>query len=225
MLLRSKSTLLLACLLALLAVGAASPEFIRGRVVAITDGDTLRVLLQPSQQVIVRLLEIDAPEDGQPWSARSKQALSALVFGQDVELRTSGKDQYGRLLARIYVSGTDVNAEMVRQGHAWAYREYLTDKSLLAIEETARSAKRGLWNLPASETVPPWTWRRGVRLPYSTGSVPSPAPGGSQPFCGAKRYCREMTSCDEARYYLNVCRVRTLDGDNDGVPCENLCRR
>ena len=42
--------------------------------------------------------------------------------------------------------------------------------------------------------------------------------------CGGKRYCREMTSCEEAKFYLNTCGVRSLDGNKDGVPCEKLCR-
>ena len=42
--------------------------------------------------------------------------------------------------------------------------------------------------------------------------------------CGAKRTCREMTSCDEARFYLTQCGVSRLDGDKDGMPCEALCR-
>ncbi|MFC7739092.1 excalibur calcium-binding domain-containing protein [Roseomonas sp. GCM10028921] len=42
--------------------------------------------------------------------------------------------------------------------------------------------------------------------------------------CGPKRYCREMTNCAEARFYLNQCGVSRLDGDGDGVPCESICR-
>jgi hypothetical protein len=42
--------------------------------------------------------------------------------------------------------------------------------------------------------------------------------------CAGKRYCREMTSCEGAKFYLTVCGVRSLDGDGDGVPCERLCR-
>ena len=41
--------------------------------------------------------------------------------------------------------------------------------------------------------------------------------------CGTKRYCREMSSCDEAMFYLNECGVGRLDGDGDGVPCESIC--
>lgn len=42
--------------------------------------------------------------------------------------------------------------------------------------------------------------------------------------CGTKRYCSQMNSCSEAKYYLNTCGVASLDRNNDGVPCESLCR-
>ena len=42
--------------------------------------------------------------------------------------------------------------------------------------------------------------------------------------CGTKRYCREMTSCEEAKYYLEHCGLSSLDGDGDGTPCESLCQ-
>ena len=42
--------------------------------------------------------------------------------------------------------------------------------------------------------------------------------------CAGKRYCREMTSCEEAKFYLTQCGVGSLDGNRDGVPCETLCR-
>jgi hypothetical protein len=42
--------------------------------------------------------------------------------------------------------------------------------------------------------------------------------------CGAKRYCNEMASCEEARFYLTQCGRTRLDRDEDGVPCESLCR-
>src|SRR5262245_25539765 len=42
--------------------------------------------------------------------------------------------------------------------------------------------------------------------------------------CGAKRTCGEMTSCAEARFYLEHCGLARLDGDKDGTPCESLCR-
>lgn len=42
--------------------------------------------------------------------------------------------------------------------------------------------------------------------------------------CGAKRTCGQMSTCAEARFYMDKCGLSRLDGDNDGTPCESLCR-
>jgi len=42
--------------------------------------------------------------------------------------------------------------------------------------------------------------------------------------CGTKNYCKEMISCEEANYFLNICNLTRLDGDNDGIPCESICK-
>jgi hypothetical protein len=42
--------------------------------------------------------------------------------------------------------------------------------------------------------------------------------------CKTKLYCKEMNSCEEAKYFLNICRLTSLDGDNDGIPCESICK-
>ena len=41
--------------------------------------------------------------------------------------------------------------------------------------------------------------------------------------CEGKRTCKEMDSCEKARFYLTQCSVSSLDRDNDGVPCESIC--
>ena len=41
--------------------------------------------------------------------------------------------------------------------------------------------------------------------------------------CSAKKYCKDMSICDEARVYLIQCGMKNLDRDGDGVPCEALC--
>ncbi|KAA2211355.1 thermonuclease family protein [Teichococcus oryzae] len=200
---------------------------LRGEVVGISDGDTLTLLTPDKRQLRVRLAEIDAPESRQPWGSRAQQALSALVFRQAVVVTVRETDRYGRSVGTVWVDGRSANAEMVRQGQAWVYRQYLRDRSLLALEEEARQAKRGLWALPEAERVPPWQWRR-----QGPTSQPAPAPlplasaaAGSAAFsCGGKRYCREMSSCAEARFHLQQCGLSRLDGDRDGVPCESLCR-
>nr|QHR93708.1 hypothetical protein [uncultured bacterium] len=88
----------------------------------------------------VRLAQIDAPEKRQAFGTRSRQALSSLVFRQSVTVADAGRDRYGRVLGTVYVSGVNVNAEMVRQGMAWVYRQYATDRSLFALG--GRSTRR-----------------------------------------------------------------------------------
>jgi len=77
----------------------------RARVVGVTDGDTLTVLDENDQQHTIRLAEIDAPERGQPWGARAKQALSSLVFRKNVLLQQTDTDRYGRVVARCLRRG------------------------------------------------------------------------------------------------------------------------
>lgn len=42
--------------------------------------------------------------------------------------------------------------------------------------------------------------------------------------CGSKKYCKDMSSCEEAKFYLNSCGLSNLDRNKDGVPCESLCK-
>lgn len=139
-------------------------------------------------------------------------------------------DRYGRTVGRVYVGSLDINAEMVKQGAAWVYRQYLKDQSLLALEQQTKAAKRGLWGLPETERCPPWDWRRGTcntsPAPAApAASAPAAAATSSSGFtCAGKRRCGEMTSCKEAKFYLTRCGVATLDGNRDSVPCETLCR-
>lgn len=51
----------------------------------------------------------------------------------------------------------------------------------------------------------------------SSSSLP-PEPPKYQ--CLGKVYCSEMTSCEEATFYLRNCPGTKMDGDNDGIPCE-----
>jgi endonuclease YncB( thermonuclease family) len=85
----------------IIGAGAADAAEITGRVVGVTDGDTLTLLTPQRRQLTIRLVEIDAPEGGQPYGERSKQTLSQLVFRRDVRIVENGKDQYGRTLGRI----------------------------------------------------------------------------------------------------------------------------
>ncbi len=151
----------LLCALLLLTTTLATAAELRGTVVGITDGDTLTVLVN-RKQVKVRLAEIDAPELKQPFGTRSRQSLAGLCFQKEARLESSGRDRYGRTLARVICAGTDANAEQVRQGMAWVFDRYAAPNSpLYAVQNEARAARRGLWNDP--NPIPPWEWRQKQR--------------------------------------------------------------
>ena len=137
-------------------------ETLTGKVVKIADGDTITVLVD-RERVKVRLAEIDAPERGQPWGRRAKQVLTAKIADHVVQVETKWSDRYGRRVGHVMFSGRDINREMVREGHAWVYRYWLRDATLLDDEAHARAARAGLWSLSESERTPPWEWREVER--------------------------------------------------------------
>jgi endonuclease YncB( thermonuclease family) len=141
---------------------AGAAETLTGRVVSVADGDTLTVLVG-AERVKVRLAGIDAPERGQPWGRRAKQALSEKVAGHAVQVETKFHDRYGRRVGHVIYSSRDINRELVREGHAWVYRHWLRDETLLDDESHARAARAGLWSLSDGERVPPWEWREAER--------------------------------------------------------------
>lgn len=156
---------LLALLLASSALGQEAVVSVR--IVGITDGDTVMALVTGSQLLRVRLSWIDSPEKSQPFGQRSKQHLSELVFGRQVELHTHGLDRYGRTLATVMLDGADINLEQVLSGFAWPYYRYLIEApadvqvSYRQAESDARAQRRGLWSEP--EPVEPWLFRRAAR--------------------------------------------------------------
>lgn len=173
---------LLAAFLA--AVLHAAPAFAyQAKVVGITDGDTVTVLDSAQQQHKVRLAQIDAPEHDQPYGPKSKQALSNLVFGKTIEVEPVTTDRYGRTVAQLEAGSVDVNREMVAEGAAWAYRQYLTDQSYLQTEAEAKAARRGLWALQDDQVMPPWDWRHRGKTssgPMSTMVQAAAASDGSE---------------------------------------------
>jgi micrococcal nuclease len=133
-----------------------------GPLLWVSDGDTLRVLVR-GREMEVRLADIDAPERDQAHGWQSKLQLIDLVRGKHIVLAPRDVDQYGRIVAHVWVGDIDINRELVKRGSAWFYPEYAESDALYEEEQSARTAKTGLWALPASERVEPWEWRRRAR--------------------------------------------------------------
>lgn len=154
-------------------------EILVGRVVAITDGDTVKILDAGKTQHTIRLAGIDAPEKKMPFGQKAKDALSDLVFNKEVEVETEKLDRYGRTVGKIILNGRDANLAMITAGLAWHYKKYASeqtpaDRLLYAnAEEEARRKRVGVWS--DKDPVAPWDWRSSQRQ-KSTGSTLAGAP-------------------------------------------------
>ena len=129
-------------------------------VIGVVDGDSITVKIDQTDYRI-RLAEIDAPEISQLWGKESKLALKETLENKEVVIEVIDVDRYSRLVARIFLDGRQINREMLEEGHAWVYLEYLRDESLLTSEALARRKKLGLWG--SAEVIPPWQWRKNMR--------------------------------------------------------------
>lgn len=149
------------------AAQASGTYNLTGRVVQVSDGDTINLLVEKKQERI-RLASIDAPETahgsdrpGQPFGEASRKNLAQYVAGKTLTVTCFEKDRYDRHICDIPVEGTTANRLQVEQGMAWANQQargkYLRDKSLPELEKAARQKKLGVWSEPGA--VSPWEWR------------------------------------------------------------------
>jgi endonuclease YncB( thermonuclease family) len=125
----------------------------------VIDGDTIDIA-----GTRVRLEGIDAPEAGQTCGGKwfgtwdcgtaARNALQKLVARERVDCENAGHDKYGRMLGLCSVGGRDINAEMVREGLAWAFVKYST--TYVEAEAEARTRKAGIWQ---GEAEPAWVYR------------------------------------------------------------------
>jgi len=133
------------------------------KVVKITDGDTVHVLDQSQTKHKIRLGGIDAPEKKQAFGKKSKQNLSSLIAGNNVEVEYDKRDRYGRIIGKLIKDGQDINLLQIKHGYAWHYKYYQRDQSKLdrvlysSAEIEAKEKTIGLWAAPA---IPPWEFRK-----------------------------------------------------------------
>ena len=160
---------------------------VAAKVMAVIDGDTLLLKPLASQQAHpryykLRLADIDAPEKGQPFGEEAGRELANLVLNQEVRIVTVATDRYGRRigwvsLPRPPLADIDVNAVLVQRGWAWVLTRYRHPPHLVAAQQEARYARRGLW--AEAQAVPPWVWRKQYALPATnpaSASTPLPSP-------------------------------------------------
>jgi endonuclease YncB( thermonuclease family) len=149
-----------------------------GIVKKVADGDTVSAVTNGGTNLKVRLWGIDAPETakvnrrtgvvskpGQPFGEEAYRGLERKVLGKRVKVVIMDVDRYSRLVAILQLDNTDINGEMVSEGYAWAYREYLHGpyaSEYIEAENEARAKKLGLWH--QANPLPPWEFRKRLRI-------------------------------------------------------------
>lgn len=132
---------------------------ITAKVIGVSDGDTITVLLDGNIQKKIRLAEVDCPESGQAFGKNAKQFTSGEVFGKEITFIQTDVDRYGRIIARVYY-GEDrkyLSEEIIMAGWGWWYYFYSQDEVLGEMEQQARHEKKGLWADP--NPITPWEYR------------------------------------------------------------------
>lgn len=150
-----------------------------GTVTKVSDGDTIHVTTANRTKLRVRLYGIDAPETpkinnrthrvnkpGQPYGEESWRALKGKIMGMQVRLDILDIDKYKRMVGMIWLGERNINLEMIREGYAEVFIEYLREpyrSQFMRAELEARSAKKGIWSLPNYERPRDFRKRLKVR--------------------------------------------------------------
>jgi endonuclease YncB( thermonuclease family) len=173
------SALLFLSLIFLTITSAKGPiRTVEGIVTHVSDGDTLKIETAEGTVLKVRLYGIDAPEtekinrrtgevtkQGQPFGEDAERALMGKTLNKKVTVDIMSVDRYRRMVGIVRLDSRSINLEMVREGWAWAYRQYLDRpyaSEYLGAENEARSKRLGLWQ--QANPQPPWEFRKIQRL-------------------------------------------------------------
>lgn len=148
------------------SVPVVEPEDVEYPVVRVVDGDTLVINMDGADET-VRLLLVDTPESVHPDADRNvpygevaADFTRSVAEGKSVtlELDVRERDQYGRLLAYVYIGDIMLNRLLLEEGHAIVdvyppNVKYVDD--FRAVEEAAQEAHIGLWAEEAVVSEPP----------------------------------------------------------------------
>jgi endonuclease YncB( thermonuclease family) len=164
----TKRLLMAALLLMLHATAHAEQLILQGRIVRVTDGDTVTLLDEHEALHKIRLAGIDAPESAMPFGHQATLHLMSLVFGERVEAVIYKQDRYGREVATLMHGEQDINLAMLQAGLAWHYKHYAKEQpaaqaqAYAQAEELARKLSLALWQ--DCDPNAPWDWRKSRRL-------------------------------------------------------------
>lgn len=225
-----------------------------GTVTFVVDGDTIHVDVSGSDMNIrligIDTPEIHHPSEPiQCYGPEAKTTLENLILNKEVTLEkdVSDKDQYDRYLRYVWVGETLVNEYMTKNGYAFSSSYPPNTKYQVRINAGQVVANANLLGLWAKDTCNGDVYTGTYKDPNKTVTppmpptvsnapepsltpkpnpkpAPQPSPSSSSYTCNCSKTCGQMALCDEAYFQLNNCGCSARDGDNDGVPCESICR-
>lgn len=196
-------------------------EEIAGKCISVTDGDTIKIYTGEAVYK-VRLEGIDAPEPGQEFSSKAKQALEQKIKGKNITIEVTGYDKYRRMLGKLLLDGEDIQFWLVRNGWAWQFTKYNKSEELKLAQSQAKQEKRGLWT-GSLKPMSPWQYRERQRelskikkekQRAQIENKPKPKSTGGY-WLNTSSGTRHNRGC---RYYFNTKRGRAC-GPNDGRAC------
>jgi endonuclease YncB( thermonuclease family) len=144
-------------LITLVAFASFGKELI-GKVIKVSDGDTITVLDSNNKKRKVRLDRIDAPESKQSFGIKSRNYLAKLIENKKATIQYKKVDRYKRILGIVKLDDMDVNLHMVSTGHAWHYSHYDKTLSYKDAQNNAKQKKLGLWK--ESNPIEPYLFRK-----------------------------------------------------------------
>jgi len=133
-------------------------DVLKGKVVGISDGDTIKILTQDDKLYKIRLNDIDAPENKQAFGNKSKENLKKYIYNKNVSVHYKTKDKYGRILGTVYLNNQDINLQQVKDGFAWVYKKYSKNIIYYKAEKEAQNKREGLWQ--DKNPIEPWIYRK-----------------------------------------------------------------
>lgn len=139
-----------------------SAHTLKGKIIRVSDGDTVVVLDSTNTQHRVRLDGIDCPEKGQPFGTKAANFVKELTRQTEyVIVEWEKKDRYGRILGVLYVGDINVNEKLLENGLAWHYKHFNQDQKLADLEQQAKDKKLNIWS--EKNPIEPYQWRKGKR--------------------------------------------------------------
>ncbi|MDI3321225.1 thermonuclease family protein [Pinibacter soli] len=136
-----------------------SAQTLKGKVVKVSDGDTITILDSLHLQIKIRLYGIDCPEKKQDYGTVAKKFTADKCFSKLIIVESKGKDKYGRTLGIVILPDrSQLNLLLLESGLAWHYKAFDKSKRYADAEVKAKKQKQGLWAV--KHPVAPWEFRK-----------------------------------------------------------------